>query len=293
MSRPWIIVSGHETPDAPNALEQEVIARCRDHGWDCLSIPHLYHISESSNLWANLAERLENAVLLCWLHPRPTEWLLRSHQIAGEGLTILNLGAFPDADSIVSAIMNIIQDGRQAGANEPSPGTIEQIRESTAPRWYPVIDASRCVNCRHCLQFCLFGVYELDGQQTVVVRNPNQCKPGCPACSRICPQGAIMFPLHRKDPAIAGAPGRFVTLDAAARKMFYSRTRQPCPVCGQTAGLRLAATATVHGSLCPECGRPQPVNASAAGAAPTALPPPFDDLDDLIDRLDQQAQRRP
>src|SRR5207237_299099 len=31
------------------------------------------------------------------------------------------------------------------------------------------------------------------------------CKKGCPACSRVCPEHAIMFPDH-KTPAIAGAP---------------------------------------------------------------------------------------
>jgi Pyruvate/2-oxoacid:ferredoxin oxidoreductase delta subunit len=257
-------------------------------------------MGESSDIWSTLAKRLENAVLLCWLHPRPAQWLLRRHQIAADGLTILNLSNFADADSVVSAIIDMAQDGRQprpeagrpAGASEPAPGTIEPLRESTHPRWYPIIDASRCVHCGHCFQFCLFGVYELDGQDIVAVRNPDQCKPGCPACSRICPQSAIMFPLHRNDPAIAGAPGQFVVLDAAARKMFYSRTRQPCPLCGQTAGSRPSAALSA-GGLCAECGRPRPLKSPAAGAAPTVVPVPFDDLDDLIDRLDQQTQRRP
>jgi len=300
MSLPWIIVSGHETPDTLNAMEQGVIDQCRDGGLDCLLIPHLYHIAESSNLWGNLGGRLENAVLLCWLHPRPAQWLLRRHQIAIEGLTILNLGNFPDADSVVSAAISIVQDGQQApmGANRrasgkgPSPGKIEQFKESTKPRWYPILDGSRCVNCQHCLQFCLFGVYALDAQGRVEVRNPDHCKTGCPACSRICPQSAIMFPLYEKDAAIGGAPGQFVALDAAARKMFYTRTRQPCPMCGRNADSKPATATTANGSLCPECGRLQPVKTSATGAAQTAAPAPFDDLDDLIDRLDQQMQRR-
>ena len=68
-----------------------------------------------------------------------------------------------------------------------------------------MLDGSRCVNCQHCLQFCLFGVYTLDAQGNVAVSRPDQCKPGCPACSRVCPQGAIMFPLYERDAAIAGA----------------------------------------------------------------------------------------
>jgi Pyruvate/2-oxoacid:ferredoxin oxidoreductase delta subunit len=300
MSRPSIIVSAQATSDVLNALEQAVIARCRDRGWDCLLIPHLYHISESNHLRDNLAGRLENAVLLCWLHPRPTQWLLRRHQIAAEGLTTLNLGNFSDADSVVSAIISSVHDRQQAAAGtdreaygeDPAPGTIERFQASTHPRWYPVVDGSRCVNCQHCLQFCLFGVYALDAQGRVAVCNPDHCKPGCPACARICPQSAIMFPLHENNAAIAGAPGQFVAWDAAARRIYYSRTRQPCPTCGRNPGSP-PATAATHGSLCPECGRPQPVKASASGAAQTAASPPFDDLDDLIDRLERQVQGRP
>ena len=42
-----------------------------------------------------------------------------------------------------------------------------------------------------------------------------------------------MFALYDKDDAIAGAPGQFVTIDAAARKMFYTRTQTTCPACGR------------------------------------------------------------
>lgn len=162
---------------------------------------------------------------------------------------------------------------------------LERFAEPTRPRWYPIVDGSRCINCQHCLQFCLFGVYELDARGKVAVSRPDQCKPGCPACSRICPQGAIMFPLYEKDAAIAGAPGRLVTLDAAARKMFYTQTGQRCPVCG-TNGDGKPAVATAAGSTCPECGRPQ--------STPAADPLPFDDLDDLVDQLGRQMhERRP
>ena len=62
--------------------------------------------------------------------------------------------------------------------------------------WHPEIDAARCNQCRQCLNFCLFGVYALDAEDKVEVRNPRQCKPGCPACARVCPEGAILFPKH-------------------------------------------------------------------------------------------------
>jgi NAD-dependent dihydropyrimidine dehydrogenase PreA subunit len=62
--------------------------------------------------------------------------------------------------------------------------------------WFPVIDYDRCHNCRQCLQFCLFGVYAADEGGKVRVAKPESCKTGCPACARICPQAAIIFPKY-------------------------------------------------------------------------------------------------
>jgi NAD-dependent dihydropyrimidine dehydrogenase PreA subunit len=154
-----------------------------------------------------------------------------------------------------------------------------------------VIDGSRCVQCQHCLQFCLFGVYELDAEGKVQVRNPDQCKPGCPACSRVCPHSAIMFPLYEKDDAIAGAPGQFVVRDAAARRMFYTRTQQPCTACGRKAE-RKSATPRPGDRLCPECGRALSSSPPAKDSASAADRPAFDDLDILVDQLDRAMQRR-
>ncbi len=79
-----------------------------------------------------------------------------------------------------------------------------RFEDTTTRRWYPVIDYSRCTNCMECVDFCLFGVYGLDGAETILVEQPDNCRKGCPACSRVCPANAIMFPQH-KAPAIAGA----------------------------------------------------------------------------------------
>ena len=70
--------------------------------------------------------------------------------------------------------------------------------------WFPVIDFSRCRNCKQCHSFCLFGVYELSAKGEVTVANPRNCKNNCPACARICPEVAIMFPKHG-EPPIDGA----------------------------------------------------------------------------------------
>src|SRR5437667_10988545 len=57
-----------------------------------------------------------------------------------------------------------------------------------------------------CIDFCLFGVYGVDKVETILVEQPDNCRKGCPACSRVCPENAIIFPDY-KTPAIAGADG--------------------------------------------------------------------------------------
>jgi NAD-dependent dihydropyrimidine dehydrogenase PreA subunit len=84
--------------------------------------------------------------------------------------------------------------------------TPEHLLTPPNRRWYPVIDYSRCTNCLECLDFCLFGVYGVDTLDRIFVESQDSCKKGCPACSRVCPANAIMFP-DFKTPAIAGADG--------------------------------------------------------------------------------------
>jgi Pyruvate/2-oxoacid:ferredoxin oxidoreductase delta subunit len=66
--------------------------------------------------------------------------------------------------------------------------------------WFPVIDYDRCTNCMQCLSFCLFGVYGVDEEKRIQVQNNDNCKTNCPACSRVCPEAAIMFPKYKAGP---------------------------------------------------------------------------------------------
>ncbi len=66
--------------------------------------------------------------------------------------------------------------------------------------WFPVIDYDRCTNCMQCLSFCLFGVYGVDEERRIQVQNNDNCKTNCPACSRVCPEAAIMFPKYKAGP---------------------------------------------------------------------------------------------
>jgi NAD-dependent dihydropyrimidine dehydrogenase PreA subunit len=85
----------------------------------------------------------------------------------------------------------------QSQANEKPEPAAEWIP------WYPVIDPDRCVNCKQCMDFCLFGVYGLSDSGHVEVKHPSSCKTNCPACARVCPQKAIIFPKYH-DPPVNG-----------------------------------------------------------------------------------------
>lgn len=186
------------------------------------------------------------------------------------------VGNVPAGDSGVEIGTDgaISAEGQLFGAS-----SVATIEEHPQRRWYPVIDFSRCTNCMECIDFCLFGVYGVDTAETILVDQPDNCRKGCPACSRVCPQNAIIFPQH-KTPAIAGAPadagGLKIDLsklfgapdsdedaaDVAARErdeQLILAGRQPV---GTTSGLteRLAES-------------------SASGAQP-------DELDSLLDELD-------
>lgn len=93
------------------------------------------------------------------------------------------------------------------------------LPEDTGRRWYPVIDYSRCTNCMECIDFCLFGVYGVDALDRILVEEQDNCKKGCPACSRVCPENAIIFPQH-KQAAIAGAEGEVSGLKIDLTKLF-------------------------------------------------------------------------
>lgn len=82
-------------------------------------------------------------------------------------------------------------------------GLVDEIRGGAPAKpwkpWFPVIDYQRCTNCMQCLSFCLFDVYGAPGGK-IGVQNPANCKTDCPACSRVCPEVAILFPKYKAGP---------------------------------------------------------------------------------------------
>jgi NAD-dependent dihydropyrimidine dehydrogenase PreA subunit len=90
-----------------------------------------------------------------------------------------------DIDEIVASL-------NSASANTDNDESSDPISDDWVA-WYPVIDQDRCIECGKCADFCMFGVYTFE-DKTIKVVKPAGCKTDCPACARMCPANAIIFP---------------------------------------------------------------------------------------------------
>jgi NAD-dependent dihydropyrimidine dehydrogenase PreA subunit len=151
------------------------------------------------------------------------------------------------------------------------------VQQPTARRWYPVIDYSRCTNCMECIDFCLFGVYGVDKVETILVEQPDNCRKGCPACSRVCPENAIIFPQH-KAPEIAGSASLVASLKIDLSKLFGApetgETAEQAAIRERDEQLLLAGRFAVGASV----GLPKRQS--------DKKDEPKDELDSLLDALD-------
>lgn len=124
--------------------------------------------------------------------------------------SLLVLGQFagrtPEAEGVTAGTTVRFQDitgldaTRIADAAEAVQAETGAARHGEWKPWFPVIDYDRCTNCMQCLSFCLFGVYGVDEQNKIQAQNHDNCKTNCPACSRVCPEAAIMFPKYKAGP---------------------------------------------------------------------------------------------
>jgi Pyruvate/2-oxoacid:ferredoxin oxidoreductase delta subunit len=115
-------------------------------------------------------------------------------------------GRIPEAEGVSAEARVHFEDITGFDANRIAT-VAEKIRDQTGAArhgewkpWFPVIDYDRCTNCMQCLSFCLFGVYGVDEQNKIQAQNHDNCKTNCPACSRVCPEAAIMFPKYKAGP---------------------------------------------------------------------------------------------
>ena len=150
-------------------------------------------IEEVRRITAETSVQPVSIDLMSWIKGQPKAEQLDRYLHAGNG----NGNASPAVETQAPSSPASSDDSTSPAAN--------RVDESTVRRWYPVIDYSRCTNCLECLDFCLFGVYGISAAEAILVEQPDNCRKGCPACSRVCPENAIIFPQH-KSPAIAGSP---------------------------------------------------------------------------------------
>jgi len=150
-------------------------------------------------------------------------------QVAGpDGSHLLVLGHFTRPDALPSTSTEgptQVRVEAVSGSTEETLARVDAIRDelgaadhSAWKPWFPVIDYDRCTNCMQCLSFCLFDVYGVDEDKQIQVQNNDNCKTNCPACSRVCPEVAIMFPKYGTGP-INGEPVKQADVERESMKV--------------------------------------------------------------------------
>jgi NAD-dependent dihydropyrimidine dehydrogenase PreA subunit len=112
-----------------------------------------------------------------------------AHAVADDGASQVYFGEIANLEP--AQVLSLVE-AACGEAQLPKPGGWKP--------WFPVIDYDRCTNCMQCLSFCLFDVYGVTINGKIQVRSENNCKTDCPACSRVCPEVAILFPKYRSGP---------------------------------------------------------------------------------------------
>jgi len=245
----------------PDAARAEMAERLHAAGVDFEAVPDLCGLAARRDpLLKSVADAGDAAIIACY--PRAVRWLFAyADAPLGDEAQIFNLRTqTPEA---------IAQHLRQRAAAAPlGPDPKSQIanrksqigdEQSTWIPWFPVIDRSRCTRCQQCLNFCLFGVYTLDADGNVQVKNPANCKTNCPACARICPKVAIIFPKHKTSPIngdevrpehLAGREVR-VDIRRLGRGDVYAALRRRSERARQAAAAEQPITEGEAAKLCP------------------------------------------
>ena len=176
-----LIISRHRQEAGNSDIASQLAAKFNA---SVLSIPLLYDVPTDHPIIHRLRSLPEPAYFLVPLSEHAAKNILNQLQIP-------SIKVFEAADAVQ------IPDGGIGG------GKVEYFLATPEPRWYPVIDHARCTGCLECVNYCLFGVYSIGNDSRPFVDQPDSCRDGCPACARVCPNKAIMFPLY-EDRVIAG-----------------------------------------------------------------------------------------
>jgi len=209
----------------PEEVKDEVLRKLQDSGVEFEGVADLCALSAGKD--PKLGELTDSGPLkIAACYPRAVRWLFHA---AGAPLDedrteILNMRE-QTADEVVAGLLKGRPEAA-AGEGRTAQAAPEWAGDGLPPPngwkpWFPVIDYERCTNCMQCLSFCLFDVYGVDAEQNIQVQNQNKCKTDCPACSRVCPEAAILFPKYHKSP-INGAPVNEENLNREAMKTDIS-----------------------------------------------------------------------
>ena len=179
----------------PEATKQDVLDQLKRSGVAFEEVEDLCRMAAQKD--PGLDDVVEaDQVHIAACYPRAVKWLFHAAGVAldEEKVQVHNMRE-DEAQDI----------GRRMVGEIPERETPLELAERQKPEdpwkpWFPVIDFDRCTNCMQCLSFCLFDVYGVSSQKQIEVQNPSKCKTDCPACSRVCPEAAILFPKYRAAP---------------------------------------------------------------------------------------------
>jgi NAD-dependent dihydropyrimidine dehydrogenase PreA subunit len=183
----------------PQALKERILTALSQGGLEIEAVSDLCGLAANRDprlqTWAVASSR---AVVACF--PRAIRWLFHAAGVPlSEGQVQFFNMRTQSPEEILSSIADCGLRTADSGGGANLQSEIRNPKSDWVP-WFPVIDYDRCRNCKQCLNFCLFGVYQLSEEGKVEVRNPAGCKTNCPACARMCPQKAIIFPKYAEAP---------------------------------------------------------------------------------------------
>jgi NAD-dependent dihydropyrimidine dehydrogenase PreA subunit len=207
----------------PSATVEWVTDWLRQRGWPVKCVPDLCELAAQADPGLNQFSS-GRPVVVAACHPRAVRWLFAAAQAPlPDPVALLNLRS-SEKEKLVAALEQISAPPEMSGKTarrtdtqasdastadpslktDPAPPNAERASMPGPPNtwypWFPVIDFSRCTQCMQCLSFCLFGVFGVTADRRIAVQQPQNCKANCPACSRVCPETAIIFPKYGQSP---------------------------------------------------------------------------------------------
>jgi NAD-dependent dihydropyrimidine dehydrogenase PreA subunit len=197
----------------PTKVKNEVRARLEASGRELEIVPDLCEkFGRKDPSLADHAADPDLTIVACY--PRAVRWLFNgSGNPLDKKVVVHNM-----REQTAAEIADTLELPELSEA--PAPSGLPSKPDGWMP-WFPVIDYERCTNCMQCLSFCLFDVYGTDSDGNIQVQNEDNCKTSCPACSRVCPDVAILFPKYAKGP-INGAEVKAEDIQKESMKVDIS-----------------------------------------------------------------------